>query len=173
MDSISVNIPVLLLVGIPQSFLTVLALHLFTQTKIDAKKYVVLSLICAVATYVIRLLPIALGVNTVLTLLVLIIMFQFAYKTQLSKVIRTIISATVILVLIAFTEVINMLFLTLLFSQQRATELLNSSDALTQGLSYAPSNIFFAVLILIGYLVVKKIDKRKKKNGEIGAKAGK
>lgn len=170
MGNISVNIPVLILVGVPQSFLSMLAIHIFTQTRIAAKKYITLSLILVAITYLIRLLPIAIGVNTVLTLLVTILLFQFAYKTELSKIIRTIVSTVVAFMLIAFSEVFNMMLLTALYGQPRATELLNSSDTLTQGVSSAPSNIFFAVLIFIGYLILKEIGKRENKHGETGEK---
>ncbi|MEA4824924.1 MAG: hypothetical protein VB111_12560 [Clostridiaceae bacterium] len=172
MGNISVNIPVLLLVGIPQSFLSMLAIHIFTQTKIVVKKYIMLSLIFVAITYLIRFLPIAIGVNTVLTLLATILLFQFAYKTELSKIIRTIISTVVAFMLIAFSEVFNMMLLTLLFSQPRATELLNSSDEFTQGISSAPSNIFFVILIFLGYLILKTIRKRANKDGATSEKTG-
>lgn len=171
MDNISVNIPVLLLVGIPQSFLSMLAIHLFTGTKITLRKYTILSLLFIAITYLIRLLPIAIGVNTVLTLLATILLFQFAYKTELSKIIRTIISTIVAFMMIAFSEVINLFFLTLLFDQETATDLIYSNNELTKGLSVALSNIFFAILIFIGYVIIKSIRKRTDKNGETGEKA--
>jgi len=170
MGNISVNIPVLLLVGIPQSFLTMLAIHLFTQTKIAAKKYIILSVLFITITYLIRLLPIAIGVNTVLTLLATIMLFQFAYKTELSKIIRTIVSTIVAFLLIAFSEVLNLLFLTLLFDQTKATGLIYSNDELTKGISVASSNIFYAVLIFIGYFILKRINKGTNKDGETGEK---
>ena len=172
MSNISVNIFVLLLVGIPQSFLTVLALQIFTRTKMDAKKYMLLSIICLASTYLIRLLPIALGVNTVLTLLILILSFQLAYKNQLSRVIRTIMSAIIIFVLIAFTEVLNMLLLSAIYSQSKAIDLLDSSDELLKGICYAPSNIFFVIFIFIGYFLLKLIEKRDTKDGATSEKTG-
>lgn len=172
MDGISVNILVLFINGVPQGLLSVLALQTFTRTKMDPKKYLLLSLICIVTTYLIRFLPIALGVNTVLTLLILIISFQIVYKTELSKVMRIVASAAVAFIFVAISEVLNMLLLTAIFGQARAEELFASTDGLTRSLYTTPSNIFFALFIIIGYVILKKIDKRKNKDGETGSKTG-
>ena len=172
MDSIAVNIPVLLLVGLPQSFLTMLALHLFTETKINVKKYIILSVSFIFIAYLIRFLPIAIGVNTVLTFLAVIIAFQFAYKQQLSKVIRTIVATVVSFLMISVSEVMNMLMWSAVYDRQKAMELIYSSDDLVKGLISAPSNIFFAVFIIIGYLVLKQFNKRKNRNGEDGPTTG-
>lgn len=172
MGNISVTLIVFFLVGIPQSFLTVLALHFFTRTNIDPKKYLALSLICTTTTYLIRFLPIALGVNTVLTLLVLITCFQVFYKPQLSKVAGTIMSVIAVFVLIAFSEVLNMLLLSVVFGQEKAVEMLNSGNAWIQGLSFVPSNVYFAILIFLTHFVIKKLAKRKVKHGKAGKSAG-
>lgn len=172
MGSIAVNVLVLLMNGIPQSLLTVLALYIFTRTKIDIKKYLLLSLIFVIATYLVRFLPIALGVNTVLSLFILILTFQFAYKTQLSKVIRTIASASGIFILIAVSEVLNMLFLIAIYDRTRAEELFSSKEGLVRGIYTSPTNIFFAILIFLVYLILRTIEKRKKINGEAGKKTG-
>lgn len=168
MKNISVNFIVLLINGIPQSLLTVLAVHIFTKTKIYFKKYLLLSLIFAVATYLIRFLPIAIGVNTVLTLFVIIIEFEFTYKTRLSKLLCIIVSAIITFLLIVFSEVLNMCLLTILYGQAKAEKLFVSNNGLTKGISTSPTNIFFSVFILIGYLILKKIEKRKEQNGKTG-----
>jgi hypothetical protein len=160
MNGISVDINVLLINGVPQSLLMVLALHIFTETKIDKIKYFVLSAIYLIATYLIRLLPIALGVNSVLSLIVIIFTFQFAYKAQLSQVIRTIVAATVNLILVAVSEVLNMLLLTVFYGKEKAMELFNSSDGLQQSIYTIPSTLFFACLIFAGYMVLKLYKKR-------------
>lgn len=172
MKGISVDISVLLINGVPQSLLMVLALHIFTKTKVNKNKYFLLSLVYLIATYFIRLLPIALGVNSVLSLIIMIFTFQFAYKTQLSQVIRTIAAATVSLILVAVSEVLNMLLLTVIFGKDKAQELFNSNSGLQQSIYTIPSTIFFALLIFIGYFIIKTIDKRKIENGENSTKIG-
>ena len=173
MDGIAVNIIMLLLKGIPEGFLATLALHVFTRTKIDIKKYLYLSFTYVAATYLIRLLPITIGVNTVLSFFVLILIFQLAYKAQLSKVIGAIASSAVILILIAISEVLNMLLLTLMYGQDTATQLFNSSDGLTQSLSTIPSTVFYGIFVFAGYFIIKQYDKRKQKHGDVGKKTGK
>jgi hypothetical protein len=99
-------------------------------------------------------------------------MFQFLYKTQLSKVICTIASAAVAFILLAVSEVLNMLLLTMIFGQVRGEELFTSKNGLIRSLYTSPSNVFFALFIFIGYLILKVIAKRKKINGSTGTKTG-
>ncbi len=172
LDGISTGIFMLLIKGIPEGFLNVLALHLFTHIKIDIKKYIILSVIFVVATFFIRLLPITLGVNTVLSLLITIITFQIAYKSQLSKVVSTIVSAIVIAILVALSEVMNMLVLTLAHGSEKAAEMFNSADNLMKSVYTIPSTVFFAIFIVLGYIVIKAYNKRKKTHGEISKSSG-
>jgi len=172
MSGIEVNFVVFLITGVPQGILVVLATHLFTRTKINYKKFLLLSLIFTATTYLIRFLPIAIGVNTVLSLLVMIVAFQFIYKAKLSKIIQTIISTAVTFVLIAISEVINMMLLIAIYGQLKAEELFNSQEGLVRGLYTSPSNIFFVIFVFIGYLIIKYILKRKKQSEEVGAKTG-
>lgn len=172
MDGIAVNIIVLFFKGIPEGLLTVLALHIFTQTKIQPKKYFLFSFIYISATYLIRLLPITLGVHTVFSLFLLILTFQFIYNGQLSKVISSIISAAFVLILVAISEVLNMLLLILVYGQPKAEALFNSSNGLTKSLYTSPSNVFFAILVFAGYFILKKINMRKKNNGKTGKTTG-
>ncbi|MGI5971869.1 MAG: hypothetical protein ACOX7P_09130 [Oscillospiraceae bacterium] len=172
MSDIAVNNILFLIKGLPEGLLTVLALYIFTGTKIEVQKYLLLSLIFIVTTYLIRLLPIALGFNTVLSLFILIIVFQSAHKIQLPKMIRTIVSAVGTFILIAVAEVFNMLLLIAKFGRAEADRLFNAKEGLVQSLYTLPSTIFFAIFVLLGYFVFKRIEKRKKKDGETGAKTG-
>lgn len=169
MKNISVNFIVLLINGIPQSMLTVLAVHIFTKTKIHLKKYLLLSFICAIAAYLIRFLPIAIGVNTVLVLFVIIIEFEFTYKPKLSELICIITSVIVTFLMIVISEILNMLLLTTIYGQSHAIGFLNSSNGLVQGLSTIPINIFLGVFVCISYLILKQVEKRKGKDGKAGS----
>jgi len=169
MKNISVNFIVLLINGIPQSLLTVLAVHIFTKTKISFKKYLLLSFICAIAAYLIRFLPIAIGVNTVLVLFVIVIEFEFMYKPKLSKLIRIIVSTIITFLMIVISEILGMLLLTAMYGQGYAIGFLNSSNGLIQGLSTIPINIFLGAFVCIGYLVLRQVEKRKGKDGEAGS----
>ena len=172
MSGIAVSIIMLLIKGIPESMLNVLALHFFTRTKINIKIYFLLSFIYLLSIYLIRFLPITLGVNTVLSLFVLILSFQFVYRPQLSKVIRTITASAIILILVAISEVCNMLLLTVLYGETAAMELFNSSQGLTKSIYTIPSTVFLAIFVFAGYLILKKFGKRKISNGEDSKKIG-
>lgn len=168
MNGISVNFILFFFKGIPEGFLTVLALYIFTRTKMDIKRYLLLSFILIIGTYLIRFLPIALGVNTVLSLFILIITFLFVYKTQLSMIIRSIVSVICIFILIAIAEVLNMLLLIMVYGHSTAETMFSAKDGLQQSLYSLPSTIFFAFFIITGYLILQQIEKKAKKNGKTG-----
>ncbi|NLT39914.1 MAG: hypothetical protein GXX89_05545 [Clostridiales bacterium] len=172
MNQISINLMMVLIKGIPEGLLSVLAIFMFTGTKVYPRKYFLISAILIVATYLIRFLPIALGVNTVLSLLILIISFQIVCKTQMSKMIRTIAAAACTFILIAVSEVFNMLLLTAIYDRATAESLLNSEDGITQSVYSIPSTVFFGIFVLIGFLVIKIIRNRKMKYGDTGKKTG-
>lgn len=168
MNGISISLVELLIKGVPESFLIVLALHFFTHTKVDPPKYVLLSFIYVITTYLIRLLPIQLGINTLLSMLAMILLFQTFYKGQLEKVAKAVASAVIIFVFIMISEVINIYLLQLLFGEQKTLELLSENNPIIKSISTIPSTIFTAVFIFTGRGIMNYIDARKKKNGETG-----
>lgn len=174
MTGISVSIAVLLIKGLPEGLLVAWAIHIFTGTRVEIKKYFLLSLIYVLATYLIRLLPITLGINTVLVLFVLIFAFQIIYKAGLSKVIRAIISSVIVLILIAFSEVLNVLLLTSLYGREAAERLFTSADGLTRALYSSPSNVFLGLFVVAGYFIMKFVQKKRTvKNGKVCEETGK
>ena len=156
MGEISVSFAVLLIKGIPEGLLATLALHIFTRSKIELKKYFFLSAIYIISTYFVRFLPIRIGVNTVLSLFILILSFQFAYKRQLSKIISSVVSAFITMVLIAVSEILNVWLLTMMYGKDKAEELFMSSVGITKAVSIIPSIVFLALFILIGYFIIYK-----------------
>jgi hypothetical protein len=165
------SIYVAIFVGTPQWFIITLALYLFTGTKVEAKKYIALSLMSSALTFLVRLLPISLGVNTILVMITEILLFQVFNRNELSKIFKLIISAVVIMIFIGLAELLNMLLLVSIFGEPRAIELFTSSGGLIQTLSSMPSNVFLGLLVLIGYLVLRAMKKRKgnPESGETGA----
>ena len=171
MSGISISPIELLITGVPQGFLFVLALYIFTRTNTDIIKYVIQSLILIVVTYLLRFLPINLGVHTMLILFALIILFMAFNKVSLAKFVNAIVSVVIIAIIIIITELLNVLFLDLVFGQAETNILIYHSSPLIKSLSEIPSTVIFALIILASYFVLAKIDKNKKvKNGAIGAK---
>ena len=170
LTNISISLVQFLIIGIPQGFLFVLAIYLLTGTNFDQKKYLILSSAATVFTYLIRFLPITLGVNTMLSLLSLIILFLVVYKFQLDlpKSIRLIVSVIAIFIFICFSELMNELILVVLFGKARTEQLFNSGSDLIRSVSMIPTNAVLAVLILISYIVIKKKVDYGKTGAEIG-----
>lgn len=172
MSGISISIVELTIKGIPEGLLLILALHLFTKTKIESKKYFILSGSYIVITYLIRMLPIQLGINTMLSILTLVLLYQLAYRGQLEKLARLVASAVVILILIMIAEALNIFLLEMIFGVEKTLQLLSSGNGLMKSISTIPSTIFTAVFILAVNALMKKLERRKKGNGEIGSSAG-
>lgn len=166
MSGISVNVMVLLLKGIPEGLLVAWAIHIFTKTPVTAKKYLFLSCLYILATYLIRFLPITLGINTVLSLFVLIFAFQIVYHAGLSKVIRAVISSVIILIMIAVSEVFNVVLLTMIYGRDNAESLFTSPDGLTRAIYSIPSTVFMALFVVAAYFITKIIQKRKSEHGK-------
>jgi|GEM_PF-329286 hypothetical protein len=172
LSGLSISFFDLLVKGIPESFLFVLAVYIFTRIKIEIKKYLILSFLITIITFLIRLLPITLGVHTILSLLSLIILFIIFYKVNLQILIKTIISVIVIAIIVIISEELNLVFLLSIYGSKKTEQLLNSPT--TVSIYSIPSTIFFAVIVLIAFLVLSLIDRRKKgKNGVVSEKTGK
>jgi len=172
MNGISVSLAMLFLKGIPEGLLVTWAIHTFTLSKMNVKQYLLLSLIYISATYLIRFLPITLGVNTILSLFVLIFAYQVVHRVGLSKVIRAMISSIIILVLIALSELLNVLLLTMMYGRTRAEELFTSSNGLTQSLYSIPSTVFLAIFVTCAYFIIRYFTVRKLKNGKTREEIG-
>jgi hypothetical protein len=173
MPGISISLIQLIIIGVPQGFLLVGWVYVSTKTKFDIKKYLILSLIFTLATYFIRFLPIAVGVNTMLSMLILILAFQLVYRFNLQKIIKLIISVIGVILVITASELLNGILLNVIFGQAKAQELINSSSPLTKSLSFIPSNVVFAVALLVLYMVFSKMGKNKRsRNGKASEKTG-
>lgn len=171
--SISASLIQLLIEGIPESFLFVLAVYIFTRIKLNVKKYLSLSLIFTFIIYLTRLLPINPGTHTLLSLLVLIIIFIITNKVDLQNIIKTITSAIIIAIIIAVSEELNILLFFAFLGQSKTDKLLSGSSIITT-VCEIPSTIIFALIILISNLILIKIDKNKKaKSGKISEEISK
>lgn len=173
MSRFSLSLIELLIEGIPESFLFVFAVYIFTKLKFDIKKYLLISLALVVVTYITRWLPINLGTHTMLTLLVLIVLFIVINKVSLQYVVRSIVSVITLAVILVVSELLNLLLLIVLFGRQESEELLNSNSPIIKDISKIPSIVIFAAIILICHIVLLKLDKHKKdQNGNSGTEDG-
>ncbi|NLN84068.1 MAG: hypothetical protein GX138_06895 [Firmicutes bacterium] len=161
MDNIAISLTQLLLKGLPEGFLMTLAFHLFTDTRIVRDKFITLGLINILVIYAIRFLPIGIGVNTILSLIALILIFQLYYRNELSVVVRSIVTAVVIIIFILLSEMVNFFLLVAIFGQDKTQQLVTGPSELIKSLATMPSTLFLTLLIYLTYLL------RKKKHGKI------
>lgn len=104
----------LLLRGIPESFLYLLGIYVFSKVRIHKRKFIKASVIIALVMYCIRLLPINYGVHTILSILFIIFLSIFYNKIDSIQAIKS----TIIMFLIQFlSEGINMLILMSIFNK--------------------------------------------------------
>lgn len=91
--------------ALPESFLFMVAIYVFSKTNMEKKKYLVSSFLYAVVIYITRLLPINYGVHTILGLMLLLLLTILYNKIDVIKAMRS----TIMIFLIQFiSESINL-----------------------------------------------------------------
>ncbi|MBB6713811.1 hypothetical protein [Clostridium gasigenes] len=78
----------LFLRAIPESFLAILAVYIFSNTPINKKKYIITSLIGSCVFFGVRMLPIDYGVHTILAIGIIIIISVLINKIDIIKAIK-------------------------------------------------------------------------------------
>ena len=142
----------ILLRGIPEGFLYILGVYIFSKIKINRNKYITSSLITSVVICCIRFLPIDYGVHTILSIL-FIIFFSILYnKIDSIKATR----ATIITFIIQFlSEGINMLVLTSIPNLDLDYLF---SNAVTKNFLGIPSLIVTLIVLMLFYNFYKRKD---------------
>lgn len=131
---------------IPEEFLFVLAVHAFSKTSINLKKYLWSGVLFSFAVYLIRLLPIQLGIHTILNLIIIIVLTSFINKIDVIKSIR----AGIIIFILGFIfEGINVSFVQFVLKKDLNSIMNNSILRTLYGM---PSLILFGIFIISYYL---------------------
>ncbi len=154
----------LLIKGIPEGFLDILAMYILTKAKFNKKKYLSISLIFIVLTYFVRMLPINYGVNAMISILVFMLLFVLFCDVEFPLAIK---SAITVMIFLFVSEGFNALLLIALYGRDQTQALFDSP--LAKSIYGIPSTLFFALFILITYLVLSRLNKiRKDTDGEAG-----
>lgn len=133
--------------GIPEAFLVVLAAHIFSKTTIQKKGYITSSLLLAIIGYAIRCLPIQFGVNTILSLIVLIIIIVLVNKVDIIKSIQ----ACIISMIFQFIcEGINVFIIQFILGKDLNSIFNNPTLKTLYGL---PSLLIFGCIVLAYYYI--------------------
>ena len=136
--------------AIPESFLVIFAIYVFSTTTINKKKYIISSILFATIIFMVRLLPINYGVHTILALMLLLMLTTKYNKIDVMKSI----SSVLILVLIQFlAEAINILILNL--TPNINIDIL-LEDPVFKTLLGLPSLIIISLIVYLFYKVNKK-----------------
>ena len=165
MNGISISLTQLLMKGVPEGLLMTLAFHLFTNTKIEIKRFTFLGAANIIIPFLIRFLPISLGVNTILSLLTLIVLFNIVYQAQLTTVVRSIVTAVVVMTMIIIAETLNYLLLFAWFGSERTEGILGNGSEFIKNAAAIPSTLMLIIMIFSAYWLMKKIENRKTLHG--------
>ena len=136
--------------AMPESFLVILAIYIFSKTKINKKKYIVTSIVFSTILYISRMLPIDYGVHMILSVLALLPIVMLYNKIDAIKGIKSIVFIYLIQLV---SELINVVILKLVNIDLEVL----SMDGLYKTILGLPSLIITGVIVLIVY----KIEKRK------------
>lgn len=136
--------------GIPEAFLFILAAYVFSKSMFNIKKYFLSSMLYAALVYLIRFLPIQYGVNTILTVIVLIAVNTFINNLDIVKSIQI---GIISIILEFICEGINVFIIQYVF-KANINYVFNNPDL--KVLYGIPSLFIFGCIIIIYYIAIKK-----------------
>lgn len=140
--------------GIPEGFLVIFAIYIFSETKINKKKYLVTSIVFSLTTYITRMLPINYGVHMILSVLFLLFIVVYYNKIDVVSAIKSII----FIYLIQFvSEAINVSMLNFMNIDLN----IEFENPVYKSIIGIPSLIITGIIILIIYIINKKRKKLK------------
>ena len=140
---------------IPEGFLFIFAIYVFSQINIDRKKYLISSLLFSTSVYIIRLLPINYGVHMILSVLVLSFISIVYNKIDAIQSIKSII---ILYIIQLISEAVNVVLLNLM--KLDLDKLFK--DPVKKSILGLPSLLITLTIIIIFYLINKKRRKLKK-----------
>ncbi|AVK47215.1 hypothetical protein AXY43_03810 [Clostridium sp. MF28] len=133
---------------IPESFILIWGIHIFSRKTIDMFKYILSSLILAILCFIIRCLPIYYGVNTDICIMLTIIIVMFIIDIPL---IKNLLGTFLLYFMLSLSETMNML---LLNSLNVSTDI-SVLQPITRCIYGIPSLIIFITSIIILKCVLK------------------
>jgi len=136
----------LIIKGIPESAIFMLGIYAFSKTKIIAKRYWSTVLIFFVAVYLIRLLPINYGINTLLSVIITAILGVAIIKITFFKAIK---AALLTSLAVLIGEGVNFYLLQVVYGSQKTLEIIG--DPISKTINTIPSTIVFGLIIFTVY----------------------
>ncbi|MDP4145355.1 MAG: hypothetical protein Q8936_12875 [Bacillota bacterium] len=141
----------------PESFLLIFAAYLIDFKTIEKKRFILSSLLLAVSTYLLRLLPIHYGINTLINIPIYIFLCVSINKISIIKAVPT---SLIVPIILAICEELDVLIVKCFLNG----DITRIMDNKILKLAYmTPSMILFAIVMVIFYLTIyrskKNIDK--------------
>ena len=130
---------------IPEAFVIIFAMVTLSNVKLNAKRYIISSLLLAVCEYSIRMLPINYGVPTILDIFVIIIITRYINKIDIVLGIKVSLITTIVLFI---CEGLNVLLISFIFKESLNGIMENTILKTIYGF---PSLICFAIINIIYY----------------------
>ena len=137
----------------PESVFLVLAGYILFNLDINLKSIIKNSLFYLVTLTCIRMLPISFGIHTILSTLVIGMIF---YKFEKQQIIQTIINISQIYICLAISEVMYMFIADKIL--KIPTEILANNTSINSAVLSLPSLIIFILLFITLSLLTKKIN---------------
>jgi hypothetical protein len=134
---------------IPEAFVFIFASYVFSNTKLNVKRYISSSLLLGTCVYTVRMLPINYGVHTILNIAMQTVIVAYISKIDIIEGIKSAIISTIFLLIF---EGINMMALNLIFKDNLESILANTILKTMYGF---PSLVCFFITIAIYYLSKK------------------
>ncbi len=145
----------LLVRGLPEAFIMILATYTLANKKVEKKEYLISSLIMALLMYLFRMLPISYGVHTILNIFLLIFLTFSINKIDLMISIK---SSILILMILFICEGLNILFIQFVLHKNLKVVFGNPISKIILGI---PSTIAFLGIVIMYYLTSLKKGKLK------------
>jgi hypothetical protein len=134
-----------------QSFLLVLGIFTFNKQKLDFKSYMSTALLVTIVTFIMKSLPISVGVQTIMNMLFLYLVCVLYLKMHPYITIR---STSLCVVLILLSEMI-ITAVTVIFIGQSQFQMI-VEDASQRHYIGTMANIVFAVIIISVYFILNR-----------------
>lgn len=152
----------LLIKGMPEGIISIFGLFILTKTKFDLKKFLFSSISLIFLTYLIRFLPLSYGVNTMLSLLVIIVIAVVLNSIDLSKSIK---ATLIIAAIIILSETITVGFMQIYLGKEKLNLIMG--EPISKSIASIPSTLIYGIVVAVIFFVYRrKFSYKKDKDGE-------
>jgi len=134
-----------------QGFVLLLGIYTFNKQKIILKEYFIAAILVAIISFVMKFLPIIIGVQTIMNMIFMYLVCVIYLKMQPYKTIR---STSLCVVLILLSEMIVTAVAVVIFGQDQFQIIV--SDASQRHYIGTMANIVFAVIIISLYFILNR-----------------